>query len=76
MFDGENLYVDIELTLDESIKEGGVTKEIVINRSSVCTLCNGKRASSASKSHPCHSCNSKGIKIDPLFNREIKCAIC
>ena len=70
------MFADVELTFDESLKEGGITKSITVSRKQICKSCNGNRASSKSKSHPCKSCNAKGIKIDALFNNKVKCKVC
>ena len=68
MFDGETLFADVDLTFDESTQEDGVVKKIVVDRKVVCKSCKGSRESTGSKSIPCNSCSSKGIKVDSLFN--------
>ena len=43
MFDGRDLYIDVEVNFAEVIQEGGVTKEILVTRDVLCHTCNGTR---------------------------------
>ena len=76
MFNGETLSADIDLTLDESLREGGITKEIQIERQIICPDCFGSRSNSNSKPSACNLCNMKGTRVDPLFKHEVKCLLC
>ena len=76
MFDGRNLYVDVEVSFAEVMQEGGVTKEVTVTRDSHCKTCNGTRERPGSQSLPCYSCKGEGVKKDALFGKETKCNTC
>ena len=76
MFDGQDLYTDIELTFDECIQEGGVTKDITIERYDICTVCKGSRERPGSTSNTCYACKGSGVKEDALFKEKVICNTC
>ena len=76
MFDGQDLYTDVELTFDECIQERVVTKDITIERENICTVCNGTRERASSKSNTCYACNGSGVKEDALFKEKVICNTC
>ena len=76
MFDGEDLKTEIEITFAESIQEGGLQKEISVQRKDICHSCNGSRETAGSKSNSCYSCKGTGIKEDSLFKKKVKCNTC
>ena len=55
---GADISVDIDLSFSEAIF--GVTRNIVLNKTSVCDVCNGKGAEPGSKLDTCKTCNGKG----------------
>ena len=69
MFDGRDLLTEVELSFEETLKEGGVEKEITVMREVICETCNGSRESIGSESNVCYSCDGTGIKEDPLFKK-------
>jgi len=58
---GDDVSSLIEITLEESVK--GITKEISINRKSVCDKCNGFGTKDGKEKSMCSSCNGTGKKI-------------
>ena len=76
MFDGRNLFADVEVTFAEVMQESGVTKEIRVTRDDYCISCKGSRERAGSKSLPCYSCKGEGVKKDALFGKETKCNTC
>jgi molecular chaperone DnaJ len=64
---GRDLSVEIKLTFEESIF--GVSKEIILNKQSVCDGCDGSGAQRGTKLNICKTCNGQG-KV-----REIKRSI-
>lgn len=58
------------------MQEGGVTKEIIIQRDNICSSCNGTREAEGSQSITCYSCGGEGIKEDALFHKKVKCNTC
>ena len=76
MFDGRDLYIDVEVNFSEVIQDGGVTKEILVTRDVLCHTCNGTRERPGSQSTTCYSCKGEGIKEDPLFHRKTRCNTC
>lgn len=69
MFDGRDLYVDIEVPFELAMQEGGSTHDIVVKREVLCFSCNGTRERTGSASLPCYSCKGEGIKEDALFHK-------
>ena len=67
MFDGKDLYADVEVTFAEVMQEGGVQKEITVDREVICSTCNGTRERPGSQSLPCYSCKGTGVKEDTMF---------
>lgn len=55
---GENLRYDIEITLEEAVKE--VKKDIQIQTLVACDNCNGSGAESGSKVETCPTCHGSG----------------
>jgi molecular chaperone DnaJ len=55
---GSDIQVDIETSFEDSIF--GSEKTIVLNKSSVCSLCQGNGAKPGSKMKTCHTCGGKG----------------
>ncbi len=55
---GADISVDIDLSFSEAVF--GVTRNIVLNKTSVCDVCNGKGAEPGSKLDTCKTCNGKG----------------
>ena len=76
MFNGKDLHIDIEIPFAEVIREGGTSKEVIVSREVLCSICNGTRERSDSKSMNCYSCKGEGIKEDALFHRQTKCNTC
>ena len=76
MFDGKNLYTDVEVTFAEAMQEGGCTREILVQREVLCSSCNGSRERSGSESMTCYSCAGEGIKEDALFHNKNRCNTC
>ena len=76
MFDGKDLFTEIEVSFNEVMQEGGVTKEIKILREDICTSCNGSREQPGSQSSICYSCGGSGIKEDVLFHKQTRCNTC
>ena len=76
MFDGDDLTTEVDITFEQSIQEGGLEKEITVNRSVICSSCNGSRESVGSKSNTCYSCKGTGVKEDSLFKKQVKCNTC
>jgi len=64
---GRDLSVEIDLSFEESIF--GVTKDILVNKTSSCDSCSGTGAKKGTKMDTCKSCNGQG-KV-----REIKRSI-
>lgn len=76
MFDGGDLITEVEISFEESILEGGIKKDIKVNREVICGSCQGSRESVGSKSNGCYSCGATGIKEDSLFKKKVKCSTC
>ena len=76
LFDGRDLYVDIEVSFAEAMQVGGVDKQIQITRDAICQSCQGTRERTGSKSLPCYSCKGEGVKRDAIFNKETRCNTC
>ena len=76
MFDGRNLYVDVEVSFNEIMQKGGIKKEIVVARENICSSCNGTREEKGSHSLVCYSCKGEGTKRDAIFNKEVRCNTC
>ena len=76
MLNGRDLHIDVEVHLAEIVQDGGVSKEILVVRDVVCTVCNGSRERGGSESMACYSCKGLGVKQDALFNRETRCNTC
>ena len=76
MFDGKDLYVDVDVTFAEVMQEGGVEKQIKVDREVICMVCNGTRERSGSTSLPCYSCKGEGIKEDTMFRKKKICNTC
>lgn len=55
---GRDLSVEIDLSFEESIF--GVTKEILINKTSNCDVCSGTGAKKGTKQDTCKTCNGQG----------------
>lgn len=55
---GKDLTVEINITFEESIF--GTTKEIIINKKSICDSCNGSGAKKGTKMNTCKMCNGQG----------------
>lgn len=55
---GRDLSIEIDLTFEESIF--GVTKEILINKTSSCDTCSGTGAKKGTKTDTCKNCNGHG----------------
>lgn len=77
MWNGADLNVDIEITFDEVMQVGGITKDVRITKQVLCSSCKGTRERAGSKSLSCYSCKGKGMKVDGLFqNRQTRCNTC
>ena len=76
MFDGMDIHADVEVTFDEVMQEGGIRKEIEVDREVICTTCNGTRERPGSTSLPCYSCKGTGLKEDALFGKKTRCNTC
>jgi molecular chaperone DnaJ len=55
---GADISVDLDLSFSESIF--GVTRKILLNKTSVCDVCQGNGAEPGSKLETCTTCNGKG----------------
>ena len=75
-FNGRDHSVDVEVTFDEVMQEGGVIKTVSVDLDVICPSCNGTRERAGSTSLPCYSCKGTGVKKDALFNKETKCNTC
>lgn len=55
---GSDISIDIELTFVESVR--GVTRKVVIGKTSACDSCHGSGAKAGTKMKKCSTCNGKG----------------
>ena len=55
---GRDISIDVELSFEESIF--GVERVILLNKTSVCDICNGTGAEKGSELSECPTCNGKG----------------
>jgi DnaJ-class molecular chaperone len=76
LFDGRDLYSEVQVTFDEVMQPGGVTKEITVDREVICSSCDGSREEKGSQSSKCYSCGGTGMKEDALFHKQTKCNTC
>jgi len=76
MFDGANLQSEVNVTFQESVQQDLVKKAVNFSRDILCGSCDGTREQPGSKSNICYSCQGKGVKKDPLFQKESRCNTC
>lgn len=76
MFDGGSITVDVEVTFSEVMQEGGVSKDVTVERQEACPACKGSRERAGSESLACYSCKGEGVKEDALFHKQVKCNTC
>jgi len=55
---GRDISIDLELSFEESIF--GVERTILLNKVSVCNVCNGSGAKKGTETITCETCNGKG----------------
>src|SRR3989338_7572508 len=55
---GRDISIDLELSFEESIF--GVERTILLNKVSVCNVCNGSGAKKCTETITCETCNGKG----------------
>lgn len=55
---GRDISIDVELTFEESIF--GVTRKILLNKTSTCKTCTGTGGAPGTKFSTCKTCNGKG----------------
>ena len=55
---GRDISIDIELSFEDSIF--GVERTVLLNKTSICTVCGGTGAEHGSEMAQCNTCNGKG----------------
>ena len=55
---GRDISIDLQLSFSESVF--GVTRKVLITKTSRCTICNGSGAKSGTKTKNCEQCNGQG----------------
>ena len=76
MFDGKDMRIDLEVSFDEIMREGGLLKHVEVKRETLCPSCQGSRESTESESLTCYSCKGSGVKLDAIFQKETRCNTC
>lgn len=76
MFDGGNIFVDVEVTFSEVMQDSRVTKDVSVERQEACRACKGTRERAGSESLVCYSCKGEGVKEDALFHKQVRCNTC
>jgi len=59
--DGEDVRVHVELSLQEVIT--GAHRDVAVNRSTMCTTCNGQGTEGGKPPEPCATCKGQGMVI-------------
>lgn len=55
---GRNIFIDIEIDLKEAVF--GAQRRVILNRTSVCDVCQGEGAEPGSEIHTCDKCKGSG----------------